>query len=426
MLLKITLLTLFIVLSCLKLSHAQTNLNTTAVIIDPKSGLPTAQIQAPVNQLILPSSSVPTPAPAVISAPPAATLPAGNTPLGTTAPGGSTSTVNPPDVNINTNNLLNPSPAEGKYSEYQSICRTREFDDILFKSTEEISAYKENLKNDLNNILKTEIKKILPVHFDLLRSYLKVNDKEGYESFHNQLKDKILTEQEKLRLNAFNFFSKKNYSEARKALLKALNGDEKNESILTFLAEIYQIENNFYESNAIYEDLNKFTKNKYLPELCESTVLNSLNAEGEKICMQAARKFRQNPFPLIYAGISNRERLENKRATAYFKLSQKIKPTEMSHICLAEMALIDKDIASAIVLFKESTAFAPRSVRTWLGLASAQMQARQYEPALDSLQKACALNRRFEIEVRKAYKKLIEDKIPIADKYMKLAQTCGS
>ena len=212
---------------------------------------------------------------------------------------------------------------------------------------------------------------------------------------------------------------------ARESFMKVLETDPKNEFILTNLAEVFVKEFNFFEASAIYEDLNKYKKNNYLPELCETMVLNSLNADGEKICLQAARKFPDNPYPLIYAGITHRERETMPQASNFFKRSLNIRATEMGYACLAELSLLADKPEQAIEYFKLGLQQSPLSPRALLGLAWTEIKNRDFNGALETFKKACKVSPSYEVEVRKAYKKLSTEKVAGAEKFMQLAQNCS-
>jgi Tfp pilus assembly protein PilF len=233
-----------------------------------------------------------------------------------------------------------------------------------------------------------------------------------------------LTPKENNLLNAFNWLSQRNYYSARESLLAVIEESKEDEFALTSLAQVFIKEQNFFEAATIYEDLNKTKRKKYLPELCEALVLNSHNAEGEQACMLAAKKFPKNPYPLIFAGITHRERESNKRAASLFRRSLNIRQTEMANVCLAELSLIENKPDEAANYFKLSLEQSPYSPRAMLGLAWSLIRARDFEGALEAFRSACKVNKKYEVEVRKAYKKLTEDKILIANRFMKLAQNC--
>lgn len=406
-------------LMCLNLSQAQTS--------DSSSTTPS---QSPAPQPAGPNITITTTPPVPVPSPNAAATPS-TTPNPAATPGGAgTTTVNgvpaPNTAPVNVDGLLNSNSSPGKYAEYQSICRTHEFDEKLYQPDDVVNKIKADLRSAGLELLNNKDKTVPKNTYKTLKGLIDYGETDMAQDIIKYMKTKSLAGQDANLLNAFNALQRRSLSAARQLLVKVLSEDDSNEFIMTVLGEIYMSEKNYYEASTVYEDLNKKTRDQYLPQLCEATVLNSFNAEGEKVCMMAAKKFRDNPFPLIYAGISVRERLDNRKATAYFRLSLKTRPTEMGHICLAEISLIEKKIDDAIESFKLSSAVAPKSPRALLGLAAAQMSAHKYDDAYEVYRKICKLNPRYEIEIRKAYKKLTEEKIPSAERFMRLAETCAN
>ncbi len=407
-LLKIVVFFIGTSLACLSVSHSQSGTTTiTPEGPTPQQSGPPLTITTPAPNIALPGAVVTPPLPG------AAALP------GTAAP-------TPATTPINVDGLLNSDNSSGKYSEYQSICRTHEFDEGLYQPDDIVTKNKTELKTKAEELLKNNEKTVPKTTYQTIKGLVDYGEFDLAKKVISSMKAKSLTPQDINLLNAFGAVLRRNLSEARQLLVKELADDKDNEFVLTLLGEIYMTEKNFYEASAIYEDLNKKTSDKYLPLLCEATVLNSFNTDGEKICMLAAKKFRDNPFPLIFAGISTRERLDNRKALAYFRLSLKTRPTEMGHICLAELSLIERKLDEAIESFKLSAAVAPKSPRALLGLAAAQMSAHKYDDAYETYRKVCKLSRRYEIEIRRAYKKMTEEKIPSSERFMRLAETCGN
>ena len=307
-----------------------------------------------------------------------------------------------------------------------SICRTHEYDKLQYQSKEIYNAKIAELNKTADSFMKQTGEKALVDLFKIMHAFISIDDIADFNKIAASLKQRNLSEADAAVFAALTAYSKKNYREARKNFLKSLEKDEKNIFKLTTLAEVYVYENNFYEASAIYEDLNKDSKNAYLAQYCESLVLNSLNADGEKACMEAIKKFPDNPFPLIYAGISHRERQNLKLAREFFEKANKVRQTEMGNICLAELSLMENKPDDAVRFFKESFDKSPSSQRAIVALAWTQIKIHDYVGALESFKKACLLNGRFEIEVRKAYKKVIEAKYSGSEGFMSLAKTCAN
>jgi tetratricopeptide (TPR) repeat protein len=403
-------LILFIFISfCLSLSHAQSS----------------ESILQGVN--ILPPKPAPTPAPARGPTPAPATTPT----TGSTGAGfGSTSgAINPQtglvDAAVTSDSILAPAPSPGKFEEYQSICRTREFDKLKYQSKESFKAKVAEHQQRAQTFMAQTSNVDLQEGYQILRDLLAHDEMTKFKELLTFLRRQKLSQFDNDLLAAFTGLSVRNMRTARESLMKALENDPKNEFVLINLAEVFLKELNFFEASAIYEDLNKIKKNNYLVELCESMVLNSLNADGEKVCLQAAKKFPDNPYPLIFAGITHRERETMPKASNFFKRSLNVKATEMGYTCLAELSLIDGKPEEAIQYFKLSLEQSPMSPRALLGLAWTEIKNRDFNSALETFKKACKVSSAYEVEVRKAYKKLSTDKVAGAEKFMQLAQSCS-
>ena len=303
--------------------------------------------------------------------------------------------------------------ASGKYEEYQSICRLNEYDIIKY--------YPDDLKKRRVDLLKEKIstksENTIKLKLRLLKEHIDQDDNTSARPLIDALDNNIL--------NALIVFSEKNYSSSRTILNKLLNENQNNIEVLRFLAEVYMKVGNYYEASTIYEDLNKLTSNSYLIQLCEHMVLNSANADAEDVCQLAANKFPDNPFPLIYAGVSYREREEHKKAMIAFRKAIKIKPTEMGYVCLAETHYMKGDFSTAIEQFKKASIINSASVRAILGLAWTQLKLKNNTDALDAFKKACYINGKYESEIRKAAKALTADKISDAKLFIQATEACG-
>ena len=127
---KIYLMNCFLVLLCLNVSHAQT---TDA----PKSGA-----AAPTSPTNLPSNVTPAPTN------PTATTPAATPGLGTAAGAPA------PAAGLAPNSVINiEGPITGKFEEYQSICRSREFDKLRYQSKSAFDALIKSLGEQTQNIV---------------------------------------------------------------------------------------------------------------------------------------------------------------------------------------------------------------------------------------------------------------------------------
>jgi len=409
---KIVIVALLTNLSCLSLSHAQ------------QPAVPGGGTLGP-DPAPAPRPAAPPPAPAPSTAPAPSGAPASSASIPATNGAKPTDILGAPGT-VNPNAILNiDKVTTGKFEEHLSICRSREFDKIQFQSQELFAAKVKALKEQTDAIIAStsfEPKQA----FVLLSDLLEHQSMKDFDRLVLTLRQRKLGAADTHRLNAFSAYGKRNFREAIVNFQKVIDEEKgaTDEFSMKTMAEIYAKDSNFFEAGAIYEDLNKIKKDRYLRELCESMVLNSLNADGESVCLTAATKYPGDPFPLIFAGITFRERENLKRARDLFRRANNIKPTEMGNVCIAEISLMENKIDDAVKYFKLSTEQSPRSARAVLGLAWAQIKALDFNEALVTFKQACRLNPVYEVEVRKAYKKLNEDKVPDAEKFMKLASSC--
>lgn len=383
---------------CLDLGHAQTNPTPVEVLANTLNS-----VQANPQ----PFSTTPTPANR--AAPAAGTGASGGT--GANAPAGPTPTS--PSSNLG-----------GKYEEHQSICRMNEYD--LVKD------FSDDLKKRRIDLIKTKLKtesaELRPkTQIRLIKEYLDQKNNLAASALIQEMKQQKLNGFENEYLNSLAALSENRTSVARQILNK-LSLEKENTSnveLLRSLAEVYTTESNYYEAGTLYEDLNALTKNAYLPQLCEVMTLNAMNADAERICLQASNRFPQNPFPPLFQGVTYRERLDLKQAESFFKKSISIKPTEMGHTCLAELNFMNKKFAEAASEYKKALEVTATSHRALLGLAWTELQTKNYNSSIEAFKKACKLNSKNEIEVRKAFKYLSDEKIAEAPRFIEAANSCS-
>lgn len=350
------------------------------------------------------TAAVPSATPAV---PTATTTPAAASPPSTAAP------------NLTLSEAANNN---AKYEEYQSICRTNKYDLVANYSSELKKKRSQFLKD---KIVTTADKKSARIELRLAKEYLDQKEIQEFKTLAADLKTRKLSAFENEFLNALLAFSVNNLISARTTLVKLLVENKDNIDVLLFLAEVYLAEENYFEASAVYEDLNKLTKNFYLIQHCQAMVLNSLNADGENLCLQAAIKNPKSPLPYIFIGITQRERGDFKRALQSFKKSVALKPTEMGLTCLAEIFFIKENFTEAIEQFKKSAKLNIYSERAVLGLAWANLKQKNYVESLAAFKTACKINSKNQFELRKAFKELNSEKISVAKKFIESADSCG-
>lgn len=309
----------------------------------------------------------------------------------------------------------------GKYKEYQSLCRLNEYDTIKYYLPETKKRRVELLKEKIAGAGDDTVK----LKFRLIKEYIDQDESALVKPVVESLKKEKLSVYDTAFLNSLVFLSERNYAAAIGLLNQMLIEDKKNIEVLQFLAEVYMLVENYYEAGTIYEDLNQITKNAYLVQLCETSVLNSLNAEAEKICTDASNKFPENPFPVIYKGISHREREESKRAIFAFQKSIGLKPTEMGYVCLAEAFFMKGSLDDAAENFQNGLNVVSKSIRAMLGLAWTQLKLRNYAGSIAAFKKACLVNSKYEAEIRKALRQLADEKSPQVKQFMSAAESCG-
>lgn len=317
------------------------------------------------------------------------------------------------------------SAIKTKYEEYQSICRQNEYDNINF--------YSETLRNKRVAYLKEKIAvaqpaAVIKLELRLAKEYLDQGLSDEFMDIQKKLKSKNLNYVENEYLNALTLLNNRKAPAARTTLVNLVKDRSDLKSLvdaMVLLAETYLDMGNYYEAETIYEDLNKEFKNAYLVQQCEAMVLNSSNAEGEKLCIKATEKFSENPFPWIYMGVANREREDLKKAMLYFKKSIRIKPTEMGHTCLAEVYYMNDSFKQSVDEYQKSIEISPDSERALLGLAWSQIKLKNYKEALSAFNQACKMNGKNQFELRKAFKILSEQKINQASDFINLANSCN-
>ncbi len=383
-------------LLCFNLSHAQ-------LPTAPPSSAPSA---APTNTG-LPTTSPPSP-PTGSSSVPAALNAVTNSvqPTAPTAPG--------------VNALPQAVPTAGKYAEFQSVCRTKDYESPAY--------YSDELKNLRLATIKDRMKinpESISLHLRLLQELIDQRKTELIQKTEQEIKTKSLTQSDRFMLDASMALMKGDKKTARESLNKILTENPKNIDALKMLAEVYAKDSNYFETTTIYLDLAKITGKDFYEELCEAYTLDSHYNEAESYCYKGVASGK-SPYSYIFLGVGAREQQKLKLAKNYFLKSIKIKETEMGYVCLGEIQVSEKKISDAIVSLKQAVAKFPKSDRAHLALAWAYFTDKQRLPALDHFQKACSLNRKIVVEVRKTLKILLDEKSADVPKYSTLLQACES
>lgn len=323
----------------------------------------------------------------------------------------------PPDSLSNLVGAVNTS--KGKYEEYQSVCRENLFDLPSFFDEEtqqkRIDELKEKIKTDKN-----------PTSFKikLLKEYIDQGKKLEVEQQFAAIKAEKKNDTAVKIAEALMSWYRQEVNRAETGLSKIVIENPKDFQALELLAEMYKSNQKYFEAASAYLDLVKLTKNNFDLQLCEIHTLDSQHTEAEKYCKKANQAFSKNPYPYIYLGISEREKLNLDQAVANFKSSLRRQQTEMAFVCIGEIYFIKQKFGGAIEAFKRAIKISPNSSRAILAIAWAQIKEKKLMEALESFKLACKLNRNVAVDMRRAYKVLNEEKSPEARLFAEYSQKC--
>lgn len=344
--------------------------------------------------------------PTPTAAPPATEIPPTATPSG--ALNSITNSVQP----------VIPPAAAGKYEEFQSICRTADYDLAAH--------YVPQLKNIRISILNERIRanpEAAKPRLKLLKELVDQKKIKEAEAVLRELKAKRISVEDKNIADATYAFLKGDKKVSRDLLNKVVASNPKNIDALKILAEVYKAELNYFEATSIYFDLSKMTTENFDDQLCETYTLDAIYTEAEPYCFKSVAK-NKNPFAHIYLGVGAREQNKLKEARKYFNSSLKVKDTEMAHVCLGELSILEKKYSEAIGSLRTATTLIPTSDRAFIALAWALFNDKQRPKALENFQTACVLNKKTIVEVRRALKILLDEKSEHINPYSQLVQRC--
>lgn len=311
------------------------------------------------------------------------------------------------------------SGGKGKYEEYLSICRENLFDTpVYFSETvqqQRIDDLKEKIKSSKNS---TTFK------LKLLKEYIDQKKALETEQQYAGIKAERSDERVSKIADALVAWSRQEINRAETTLSKLVIDNPKDAEALLYLAEIYTANQKYFEAASAYFDLVKLTKESFDLQLCEIHTLDAQPKEAEKFCKKANQALPENPYPFIYLGISEREKLNLNLAVIHFKNSLKRQQTEMAYVCVGEIFFIKENFSVAIEAFKRALKISPKSSRAIQALAWAQIKDKKTLDALESFKSACKLNRNVAVDLRKAYKILNEEKSAHARLFAEYAQNC--
>ena len=212
-------------------------------------------------------------------------------------------------------------------------------------------------------------------------------------------------------------------------MLDGVPDENKNDLlVLVEYSRAYRKMNNLFEAKSALQDAMKRDKknaNKYLLDLCILETEDSNHAEVDGVCPRATKAFPKDNLPLIYMGISQRERMNYKEAQKLFERSSQIERDEFSLTCLGEVFFLQKNFGKAIEAFKAAGAAEPKSGRAQLGAAQSLYQMLRYDEALPYYIKACQLDKSSSSFFREAQQPLEAAKLKVSTAYYNGIQQCG-
>ena len=359
---------------------AQTQTTAPPVTSNPTTTSPTTLPTTQTTQILTSPTAIPSPIPQIKS------IEMNTTSAPTGAPRGTTI----------------ESPKVGKYSEYQSYCRSNNYDPGF--------EYSRFLSNDP---VVQDVKKMIDDK--------KYFDAEKYILGHRQ----ILGEQNYYQSIILVYGLKRNFIKAFSWIDRVSIENKKDFSIKRLAATVYELQNNFMEAKMMVQDLYKATKNTaVLEDLCRLNALDSQHKDAEVSCDTAHKKLPTNFLVPLWLGISFREREMFKEAKEQFENSLNIRPSEFALTCLAEIEYLIKNKTEALNYFSKAIEFNPKSVRAQIGTAKLYFEQNKFDKALEHFVASCHLGVKDKTDFRKAYKELTVQKNPIAEKYITAIQNC--
>jgi len=335
------------------------------------------------------------------------------------------------NTQINPSPLPNPSvpttpsvtaPEAGinapKYSEFQSACRTHDYDQVQYLP--------DSLKEKRIQFLQDKIKKeseSAKLKIRLLKEYVDQKKLKEAEQLLKEIRPLKISKSDSQYAEALYDFGKGDKKVPRDLLNKILENDPNNVDALKLLAEVYKADNNYFEYTSIYYDLSKITKENYDEQLCEALTLDAHYADAEKFCTRGASE-KKNPLFSIYLGIAARETQNFKEAQRQFTNSINIKETEMGYLCSGELYALQRKNTEAIDAFKKAIELSGQSTRAQLALAWVYFDDKNRTQALEAFKKACSTNKKVATEMRKAVKFLIDEKSDMVKAYVSQSEAC--
>lgn len=309
----------------------------------------------------------------------------------------------PVPQNINTRSAQEIAKANKdiKYAEYQSICRTNNYD----------------IENEYSRLLRSD-EKMDPIR-EMINSR-KLNEAEKFALTNRTNLGELNYTQAMILVYAL----KRNFIQAFSVIDNSTEAIKNDPSIKRLTALTYEQQGNFLEARILLQDLFKVSKNAELIEdLCRLSSLDSQHRDAEVSCNLGAKKLTNNFVIPIWLGISYREREMYKEAKVEFEKSLGIRTSEFALVCLAEIENLKKRKQESIEYFNKAIQFNSQSTRAHLGLANLLFELRRFDEALTHYKSACTYGKE-KVDFRKAAKELLTQKSPMTEPYFQMIQKC--
>lgn len=306
-----------------------------------------------------------------------------------------------------------------KYAEHQSTCRGEIEQDKKLSAQEYATLIKLSLKDfeELKTVQGFE---------DILNIYIQQNNTDEAYAFLNKEK-KILNKSEEVVFEARILHAKGRFNQAAVKLENFLKEVPNDINSLLELTKAYRSLKNYYDAKVALQDAIKATKKKdvrLIKDLCIIEVEDSNHTDAAEACKLAVNQNPKDPIPLIYLGISLREKTEYQEARKNFERSLRIKPSEFAYSCLGEIMYLQNDYKNSQDAFRKATEINPKSGRAALGTALTFYTQKEYDKAITYFIKSCEIDKKNIVPFKEAYNSLKSTKNPEAENYFQAIQKC--
>jgi len=222
----------------------------------------------------------------------------------------------------------------------------------------------------------------------------------------------------------------KKEKEALDSFKKALEINHKYSAAYDGLVELYEKRKNYYELALLYNEMivHLGERNHFLNQLCDIYTKDELYDQAAKICKKAMQKDSEFADNYVNVGIIHRNQKEDKEAETNFKLAaNKFSKSVLAQITYAQFLENKKDYLNSYKYFSNCLTLEPMNEACLVGHGSTAAQILKYEESLSSFKKACSLNRKNAVQVRKVLQNLrVEKQMQWIPKYEVLVEKCLS